>query len=448
MSAAHQAAVAGLCAFTAMLADWTYAELYLRDDSAVNVMGALGLNALVLAAVYAGLRRYASERASTVLLRAAALTVAGLVVFSSLRMAFDSATLPGAVRFAVIIVIAGGALLLAWRASAALADAVMRAIAFGGIAFVITPPLWHLAVGQSIDWIDAAPAIDATAPAGTMFLVLDELGAKAAAPLSATLRRAGLNVDEQALESVASNTTNAIPSMFAPTPFRHARPCGRSTLCDGSAFIDFSRIHVRRPDVHVTGLLHPYCDIAGLRSCQLLQQRHQYGNAYRSLLAFYVRRASPALAESLSSSLPPGIVRDYLQRQRAFIDASAFWQEGGVFYAHLFLPHPPGLDGATTLDADYAANIDVAADLVGELVARARSRFGDRFSILITSDHPLRSTWCPSPLYDARACALRPAFSDDRVPLIVATPRPVLGRRVATNAQAFSVLAAELQRAP
>jgi hypothetical protein len=431
-----------------LLADWTCAELYLRDDSALNVAGALGLNALGLAAGYAALRRWACERASVVALRALALAIAGLVVQSSLRVAFGSETLSGPGRLAVTIVLLGGALLLAVRAGDALADALMRAVALGSIAFVVTPALWHLAVGRPITWIEAGPAPAKAAPAGTLFLLLDELGADAAAPLVATLRRAGLNVDEQALPPAASNTTSAIPSMFAASPFHNARPCGRSTICDGSRFVDFSRIRVLRPDVHVTGLLHPYCDIERLRSCQLLQQHHEYGNAYRSLLAFYLRRASPTLAEALRSPLPAGIVRDYLQRQRAFIDASGFWDDGGVLYAHLFLPHPPGLDGATTLDADYAANIDAATALVGEWAARARSRFSERFSILITSDHPLRDTWCSSPLYHARACTLRPAFGSDRVPLIVATPRPTLGRRVTTNAEVFSVLAAELERAP
>jgi hypothetical protein len=448
MIASQRAAAAGLCALAALLADWTCAELYLRDDSALNVVGALGMNALLVAAGYAALRHWAGERASVVTLRALAVVIAGLVVLSSLRSAFGAATLTGPSRLALTVALVGGALLLAWRAGDALGDGLMRAVALGSIAFVVTPPLWHLAVGKPITWIDAAPASQEAAPAGTLFLLLDELGADATGPITATLRSAGMNVDEQALPSAAANTTNAIPSMFAPIPFRHARPCGRSTICDGTNFVDFSRIHVRRPDVHVTGLLHPYCDIEGLRSCQMLQQHHEHGNAYRSLLAFYLRRLSPKLAESLRSPLPAGLVRAYLQRQRAFVDASEFWRDGGVLYAHLFLPHPPGLDGATTLDADYAGNIDAATALVGELAARARSAFGGRFSILITSDHALRDTWCLSPLYHARACTLRPAFGSDLVPLIVATPRPLLGRRIATNAQVFSVLAAELQRAP
>jgi hypothetical protein len=248
------------------------------------------------------------------------------------------------------------------------------------------------------------------------------------------------------LASAGINTTNVIPAMFSGRHFERAQPCGRSTICSGTTFIDFSRIRVERQDVHVTGLLHPYCDIEGLQSCFQLAQRHAYGNAYRGLLAFYLQRIWPPLAEALHSADPPGMVREYLRRQREFIDASRFWLDGGVLYAHLYLPHPPGLDGPTTLDVDYAANIGAAAQLVRDFAARLKYSFGDRFTIVITSDHPLRGTWCPSPSYPASECTLRPEFTSEKVPLIVATPMPLLEHRITSNAQVFAVLDAELRR--
>ena len=453
MTPALASAGVGLLALAAWLHDWVVAELYLRTDSAVHVAGALAINTLLLLLVVVLLRRGLRPPVSLAVIRSAVLLVAIMVVLTSARMALGSVTFSMPVRLGL-----GGLLMLlsvvtAWLGSEALNVRLMRSIGFASIAFMAVPLLWHVTVGRQITWIDAevspvgSQASGSRPLRGTVFLLLDELSFDAARPIVQTLQGVGLQVDARPLAPVAINTTNAIPSMFSGERFDRAEPCGRSTICSGAAFVDFSRVHVDRPDVHVTGLLHPYCDMTGLQSCHQLALPHTYGNAYRSLLAFYLRRLWPAGAAALQVADPPAMVRGFLAQQQAFIDGSRFWQDGGVLYAHLYLPHPPGLDGPTSVDADYAANLDVAAGLVRSLADRLKARFGVHFTLMITSDHPLRASWCQHPLYPRGDCSLRPAFQGATVPWILASPTPLPVQDIRASNQVFGALRAVL-RAP
>ena len=319
---------------------------------------------------------------------------------------------------AVVVLVAG---VVALKLGDSLADRLMRALALASVAFVLAPFAWRLADPAPRAWIGPAAANTATGQArtsrATIFLLLDELGYQAAAPLADDLRAAGLNVRYEALTAAGENTLNVIPALFSGLEFPHARPCGTTTLCSESNALDFSRLAVQRPDVDVTGLLLPYCNIAGLRTCFQVPLPHEFGSAYRSLAVFYLRRLGLPLPEALRPPAdPPAMQRQLLKQQTDFINHSQLWASGGILYAHLPIPHPPGLDGIGKLDDDYAANIKEARAIVRSLVARAQERFGPAYSLVITSDHPLRNYWCSNRVYTGVDCSTRPEFRSNRVP--------------------------------
>lgn len=434
----------GICALTlvlaALLSDWVWAELFLRRDSLAHVGGALMINAAVLALSLVGASMALPRRALVVGVRTAVIVGFCVLLLVAVRAAIEPGshvTVP--FRLGLAVVTLAAAAVLAMRIDDALADRLMRALAIASLAFILTPAVWRLANPAPPVWI--GPASTTGARAATIFLLLDEMGYEAAAPLAADLRKAGLEVRFEPRPAAGENTMNAIPALFAGTLFPRVRPCGLSSLCSGFTSLDFSRIRVMRPDVFVTGLLVPYCDIEGLRSCFQLPLPHEFGSAYRSLAVFYWRRLGLTLPEALKPPVdPPGIVGHLLDMQVQYIDRSAFWNEGGVLYAHLPIPHPPGRNGAGTLDADYADNLQEARIKVRDWSARAARRFGRDFSIVITSDHPLRSYWCSSGLYPGAACQTRAAFQSAQVPIIVASPGSVSTRPIASIADVFGVL--------
>ena len=446
MTSAARAAVALALVLAAALDDWLSSELFLRRDTLAHLVGALVVNAVMLVGLLALARALLPQRALTVLLRSLALVGLAAVLISAWRGAFSGgASASAALRLgaASVLLVSGVTLML--RLDDEAANRLMLAVSLASVAFMLVPAAWRLTTPAPRVWIGpvlaASPAVPVAGRSGTIFLLLDELGYEAAAPLVADLRNAGMNIRSGALAPVGENTLNVVPQMFSGHPFPNASPCGISTVCSGANTLDFSRIVVQRNDVDVTGLLLPYCDIQGLRSCFALPLSHEFGSVYRSLAMFYLRRLGLSHLDLPGKPVePPDQQRRLLQMQLDFIESSRFWTEGGVLYAHLPIPHPPGLNGQTTLDADYASNVEAARQILARLVARARMQFGDRFSILITSDHPLRQYWCTGGVYKAADCQTRAAFQTTRVPLIVASPGSLPSQTLTSNDQVFQVL--------
>lgn len=115
-------------------------------------------------------------------------------------------------------------------------------------------------------------------------------------------------------------------------------------------------------------------------------------------------------------------------------------------YAHLGIPHPPGQGGVTTLDRDYASNIDTGRVLLSRWAGRLRAEFGENFSLVVTSDHPLRGYWCNSGVYKLADCKTRSEFQTDLVPLIVASPTRAAEPTIQSNVAVFDVLREQVQR--
>ena len=438
MSLRPWTAAAAVTLLGALLSDWLFTELFLARDSVANIAGALALNALLIGVVALAARFLLPPRAVVVVLRAWILLGFAALAYSILHA--GGVALPGWsrwIRLGLVAVAVLVAFALALRMGDDIGERLSRSATLGSLAFVLAPFAWRAMAEVPTVWIAAPAASSAAARHATVFLLLDEMGADAAHPMADMLRQAGLNVSETRLDPAGENTQNAVPAMFSGLSFYRARPCGPTTVCSGTNFLDFSAVRVARPDVHVTGLLLPYCRMAGLASCFQLPLPHEHGSAYRSLAAFYLRRIGVSLPPVPD---PPGLNHRLLAMQVDFIEGSRFWTDGGVLYAHLPIPHPPGLDGTTTLDADYAANLDAAQALVRRTAERLRSTFGPAFTLIVTSDHPLRAYWCTGGVYKADGCAVRDSFRAGKVPFIVASPQAVRDPGIASNRDVFKVL--------
>jgi hypothetical protein len=426
--------LAAVTALVALKQDWLIGEMFWDSDTIWNILLALAINAALLVAVYWGLSRAFGERAGLIWLRLFSFAVFLKVVLSAA---------PHGRLLAVVALLV--AVVLVVKLGEAPARKAMQAVAIASLVFILTP--WVLPkLGQTPRvWLPAtAPA--STGKTGVMVILLDELGYAAAAPLADDLKATGLNVRYTPLTSAGANTQNVIPALFTGQDFAQARPCGPSAQCSGLTRLDYAQLRAGRDDIDVAGLFLPYCAIKGLRSCYRVQMPHEFGNAYVGLLSGYFRSIGLPLPKALEPPFDPNLNRRLLDEEMAFVRSAPFWTRGGVLYVHLLLPHPPGVQARTTLDADYAANIEESRRLVAEMSQRLRSSFGERFSLIVFSDHGLRPYWQTTGDYPGDRSAIRAGFEDQRVPLIVATPGISAAGPVTSNDQIFSVVQAEADR--
>lgn len=415
------------------LSPWIASELYFRRGPVLDLVLALAANVLVLVLVALALRRLLCEHIALGVLRF-------VVLFLALHLGLRAAasTLQTGVPIAWRLGLA--LMLAAWAMNALgpqLSTRLMRAIGVAAVAFALAPVLWRAVAAPAIPW---QPVAADTAPHNKVILLLDELGDTAAGPIVERLKQSGLQVLARSLQPAGQNTLNVIPAMFSGQPFDESRPCGRSSICSEGHVLDFSKVTVTRPDVDVIGLQHPYCDIVGLRSCHAVDLPHEHQNAYRSSASLYLARLGRPAAKGKAGRPDTSPQQRIVQDQLDAVQAAPFWTRGGVLYAHLALPHPPGHGQPQTLDADYQDNIEKSAVLVQQLATRLKASFGDDYALLIVSDHPLRKYWCSSPYYQGTSCAVRPAYDTARVPLIVASPQAPRPIEIDSNRDVFGKL--------
>jgi hypothetical protein len=273
-------------------------------------------------------------------------------------------------------------------------------------------------------------------------LLLDELNAGSAAPFVEVFRQAGMSVDFKAVLPVAHATAQVIPELFSKQHFEDAKPCGWTTVCSGSAALDFSRITASRSDIDVVGFYMPYCAIQGLRYCVRLSPvsaisdmaRWRCGVARRLGFGGDDVKGQCLIAQS-------DRWRTFVSDLEQAIWQAPLWARGGMMYAHVPLPHPPGPTVGGSLETHYRENVRRAVDLVHGIVDRVQQAKFDRLTIVVFSDHPLRpSLWCANPLYANNGCPLPRDLLDDRVPLIVAGNSVPSLERLVSNGEVFSLL--------
>ncbi|WP_457330923.1 hypothetical protein [Rhizobacter sp. P5_C2] len=319
--------------------------------------------------------------------------------------------------------------------------AIRRAVCAVAVLFVASQPIVAAIHAPTIAWPGGAQ------PAGArdtvVFLLLDELNASSAGPIVEALAKAGRGVRIKSLVPVGDATAKVVPAMFAGGRFPDAKPCSIATVCSGGRVLDFSKVIASRPDVDVVGFYEPYCKISGLRSCvqafpssPALEAERWWCAALRR--SVWLSNKAGAAADNRCAALGGETWSALATRIEQGIDAARVWREGGFLFAHVPLPHPPGEGGGEPLSTHYANNISRAVRLVDRVVAEVTREPDRRFTIVVFSDHPLRSSvWCNTTQYRRNGCPLPQWLVDDKVPLIVAGDVPPAFDEIQQNNEVF-----------
>lgn len=406
----------------ALCADFIWGALYHYAYEPLVLAGVLAAYAALFCALAYGAARLIGHAPARWLLDFASLQLFAYLAMNVVRrLAPGAGTLAPAFKVLLVLASLGAALWLLMRAGHALRLRLVTAMGVASVLFLLTPPLAVALMAPALAF-PLAPVGAAAAPP-VLVLLLDELGDQAAQPLHDALQQRGLSVVRRAVAPPGENTVNAIPALLTGRDFGAAQACSLSAVCSGAQMLDFARMRSAEPRLDIVGFHHPYCRIGGLRYChQALTPGIENPFAWFGcvLVKAVARRAIDACDRRLLT------VRQVNAARADILDAvgrAPFWREGGVLFVHHPLPHPPARAEGQSLDTAYAANLAEAAQLAASLAQRLEASFGRRYAMVITSDHPLRpAVWCAMARYAAHGCAVRPAFADSRVPLLLAMP--------------------------
>jgi hypothetical protein len=251
-------------------------------------------------------------------------------------------------------------------------------------------------------------------------LLLDEFSAGSAQDLLTEIDARGFDVKSWKFRSIGVNTIDAIPAIFTGRPLMDARPCTTSAICGRTRVVDFGRMHAGRDDVDVVGIYHPYCAIGGLRYCLNQDSDRELPLVRTFLCSLPLRLFMDRYLECPKRGYASPGARSATDMESKLF-AAPFWSKGGLLFAHLILPHPPSFSGEERLAEAYAANIARANKLVFDVLDRLdHGPHGGDYALVITSDHPLRSsTWCKVEPFSRYDCDLPAAMEDANVPFIV-----------------------------
>ncbi|HEV7606111.1 MAG TPA: hypothetical protein VGO61_02160 [Steroidobacteraceae bacterium] len=276
-------------------------------------------------------------------------------------------------------------------------------------------------------------------------LLLDEMSGGTAHDMVAELKRRQLQVESWEVPSIGQNTLDVIPAIFSGSALPGARPCTSTAICGHSRVVDFARMSVARDDVDIVGAYHRYCVIHGLRHCV----NPEVGSEVPLLIAFFCALPVRDLFSTYFDC--PGydaLSHDYFVAAKRELYAAPFWSRGGLLYAHLLIPHPPGAGGELRLADAYAANLERAGRVVSGVADRFdQTPFSDDFSLVIVSDHHLRSEmWCTKQPYASHDCDLPAAMRSAGVPFIIATRGGAVAHRVPSSNVDLLPIVIELSR--
>lgn len=301
-----------------------------------------------------------------------------------------------------------------------------KAIIVGGLIFVFFPVLLTKTHAPTIYWprpSHQAPTLKPSKlPAqNTIVLLLDELSASAAGPVSDALQTEGLHVISRRIDPAGKNTINVIPAMWTGNDYEQSVACGPTQLCSGSKVLDFAKVHATSENIDIVGFYHRYCSIKGLRFCSFEPLPSVSVDTEWACSLPGVKQLTFFGCNRLDSVRPPWIaMRENMQR--SLLEAP-FWQKGGLLYAHLLVPHPLKGYPSNSLSDEYTENIANGAALVKMVAQKAKLVFGGDFKIIVFSDHPLRTEiWCADKTYVKVGCNVKTEQRSTQVPLIIATP--------------------------
>lgn len=319
---------------------------------------------------------------------------------------------------------------------------IRPALLLAASLFVLSQPLLSRTMSPAITWPDPQGTPHAAdARTGTLVILLDELNAREGPGLAQSLRAHGMTVVERAIDPVADTTAKVIPQIWSGRRFDSPKPCSFTAICSERAALDFAKVTASRDDVDVVGFYHPYCAIRGLRWCVRVGLALPFAEVGRWACSIESRLGLDGRDRCIALQQ-----ESFLKLRDEVMQATwraPFWRQGGMLFAHLPMPHPPGARAGGTLKQDYKDNVQLASRVLDQMVERARAAGLERLRLVVFSDHPLRQPlWCAKQAYQVRGCKPDAELDDRQVPLIVATfgvEAPDLSG-IRTNAQVFELV--------
>lgn len=414
-------------------AHWVFSNLYhggqLVENISLAIAALLGVVMLMLVPIATMLPVKVAETA----LRILTVSVAVYVFWPAMRAL---PIVPQELSAIYKVGLIGGVLTLAALTAIKLSPELWRrmqgALVLAGILYVASP----MAVARMTDPL----VLQMPRQGALVVLLLDELNADAGAQIAAAIALEGGEPRTHSIKAVGSSTITVIPELLGGPHMPQARVCSPTAVCDPSGIFDFSRLRFEPTDrMHIVGFFHPYCAASGLASCVDLSVPNSAPPIIDLICSF--GRILPGQKASDCVWFESRSWQTFRMRARDTMLLSPFWQEGGILYAHMPFPHPPGnLEGAG-LAADYADNLQLAANTAAQVWKRGRARFGNNFRLVVTSDHPLRpELYCRHEKYLETGCNITPSTFPGFVPYIEVGEETIDRSIIRDNASLFKRL--------
>lgn len=412
------------CVMVAAFAEMGIREMYHRAGSETGMAVALAFVWLLVGIARVLTARWMTSFASrwrvsrilaVVGTLAAANTILGLLV---LVQAADLFVRNAVISTGVAVVLLALAMPEPWWGR------VRPVMAVFALLFVLSQPVIAMLRSGEQFWPDASrvePVADGAPRVATLALLLDELNAQEAPKFERALAAHQFAVASKSIRPVDGNTQQVVPAMFSGKRFHDAKACSPTAVCASADVLDYSKLRASREDIDVVGFFQPYCSIRGLRYCKRIGFEADVLRFDRWRCAIWRRTGMPLGVTPEDCAAVFNVSYESLRAsiQRAIFEAPVF-SKGGMLYAHIPLPHPPGRAVDASLKEHYRDNVERAVELVDEMVTRLE-RAGIPSRVVIFSDHPLRAkNWCSKHIpYVERGCVVTPEMTSTHVPLIV-----------------------------
>lgn len=278
-------------------------------------------------------------------------------------------------------------------------------------------------------------------PKAVVIIILDEMSPELMPFLMPSIRQESHALHTATVQKAGKDTIYAIPSMLTPQRHDGVAVCGNTQLC-GRVFFDMSRLRASQADTDIVGFFHPYCAVRGVRSCwtpvPAAVSSASLFNNMTAQLHLATGGVFPKLKEpeaGVTSARTRKLIADHAL-------GAPFWSSGGgVLYIHQYLPHPDGTVARRGLKGEYQDKTEQSARFVYLIREKLKRNFGTDYALIVTSDHPLRtSMWCSKPAYDSADCVKDNPIDSDYVPLIISAPSNVRVTIPKTNVGLLSPL--------
>jgi hypothetical protein len=411
-------------ALSLFLPEWLWYSLYFQIHNIGDISVVIGFTAIFVAACLALMRLTLGLTNTHKLINfsmALLLTFLSFKYFRKLGWIPELSTLQKI--FPVCIALMVGLLTLKIRLD--VCKRLYLSVIVGSLIFIFFPILLAYSMAPTIYWPNKSDQSPNTkAPLipiqNTVIILLDELSYSAAGPVASQLKDVELNVLFTGIESVGKNTINVIPAIWSRSNFDQSTPCGPTQLCSGSKVLDFSKVYASSDNIDIVGFYHRYCSIQGIRYCSFAPLPER--SIGIDFICIFPGIKNLVHCDKLFNAERQSWIALRENMQKSLLEAP-FWQNGGILFAHLFVPHPLMGVPLKPLQDEYRENIEDGAKLVKIVALKAKQVFGDDFTIVVFSDHPLRAeSWCAKDHYKLFGCSPTSEQISTQVPLIIATP--------------------------